>query len=215
MNGPHPILKTIFDAIGIKTADFTAATTDVITSAAHGLNNGDMIVLTTTGTLPAGLELATVYKVREATTGTFKLSVQSTNVHVDVTDTGSGTQTWTMHDVGHAINVEYYKNNEIMLDSDGGGDAEMTVKFLASYQKDAPDFSAAQSASNSFFTIAVKQLSGDSTSVVAGDTGVAFVGADKHLAFNIEDNTIVWLCAIIDPYVAGEITLKVKSSNDN
>lgn len=78
-------------------ANFTAdAGTDVITSAGHNLQNGDKVVLTTTGTLPAGLATSTAYYVRDKTTDTFKLS--ATNpfaAAVDITDAGSGTHTWT------------------------------------------------------------------------------------------------------------------------
>ena len=206
-------LKTIFSAIGIKTAAFTAATTDVITSAAHGLNNNDMVVLTTTGTLPAGLATSTVYYVVESETDTYKLVNKSTNVPVDITGTGSGTHTWTMHDVGHAINVEHYKNHEITLATDGGGDAAMKVYFLGSYQEDAPDFSAAKSVTNHFEHIAVRDR--QDNSVIAGDTGITLSGADDYRAFNVETNNLVWICAIISDWTAGEITLKVKSSNDS
>ena len=116
--------------------------------------------------------------------------------------------------VGTAINVEYYKNKELILDSDGGADAEMVVKFVGSYQKDEPDFEAAQTPANSWVTLNVKTLSGSSSNVVAGDTGVTFSGGDKHLAFNVENNNIVWLSAIVSGYVRGEVTLKVKSGND-
>lgn len=207
------VLKTIFSAIGIKTAIFTAATTDIITSAGHGLKDGNEVVLTTTGTLPAGLATSTVYIVHQAATDTFELINKSTGASVDITDTGTGAHTFTMNDTGKAINVEHYKNNEICLDSDGDGDAQMKVYFLASYQKDAPDFSAAQAVDNQFFKIAFRDRT--SNSVVAGSTGVTFSGADQHKAYNIESNNIVWLCAIIENYVAGEITLKVKSSNDS
>jgi len=208
------VLKTIFDAIGIKTAAFTAAITDIITSAAHGLKNGDMVVLTTTDTLPDGLALATVYLVHQATTDTFELINKATGASVDITDAGTGTHTFTMHDVGNAINVEYYKNCELMVDTDGDADAEMDIYFLASYQKEAPDFSAAQSADNSYFKVMVKNI--DSATTYAGSTGIAALinGNDYHSAFNVEANGIVWLCAIIDGYVAGEVTIKVKPNSD-
>lgn len=209
------VLKTIFSAIGITFGTFTAAITNVITEAAHGLNDNDMVVLSTDDILPAGLETLTVYYVIQATTDTYKLVNKVTNIPVDVTDTGSGTHTRTMHNVGHAINVEHYKNYELMLDSDGDGDAEMVVKIQASYQKDAPDFSATQADDNSWFYVNIKTLSGSSADVIAGDTGVEFTGADQHTAYNVEANNIVWINGIISGYVEGGITLKVKSGTDN
>lgn len=213
MNRANPPLKTIFNAIGIKTAAFTAATTDIVTSAAHGLKDGDMVVLSTTGTLPAGLATSTVYLVHQAATDTFELINKSTGASVDITDTGTGTHTFTMHDVGNAINVGYYNNSELMLDSDGDGDAAMVVKFQASYQKECPDFSAAQAPDNQWEYIAVRDR--NSNSVVAGDTGITFSGADDNRIFNVESNSIVWLCAIISDWTAGEISLKCKSSNNS
>lgn len=77
-------------------ATFTAnAGTDVVTSNAHGLQDGDKIVLTTTGTLPAGLSLAQGYYARDVTTNTFKISSTPYRTAIDITDAGSGTHTWT------------------------------------------------------------------------------------------------------------------------
>lgn len=205
-------LITILDAIGIHTAAFTAAITGIITSVAHGLKDSDMIVLTTTNTLPAGLSLAIVYIVEQATTNTFKLKKKSDNTHPNITDIGTGIHTWTIHDVGYSTNVEYYTHKEISLDSDGGGDAAMVVKFQGSIQKDEPDFSAAQSVSNQWEYIRVKDLqSGD---YVAGDTGITFSSADDYRMFNIESNNIKWINAIISSWTAGEITVKIKCANN-
>lgn len=117
--------------------------------------------------------------------------------------------------VGSSINIENYKNNEIMIDTDGGGNAEMAVKFLISYQKDAPDFSAAQTVDNSFSYVPVKDL--DSSTKYAGSTGIGALlnGADIHKAFNVEANNPVWITAVISGYVAGAITIKLKSNDDN
>ena len=77
------------------TADFTAAASNVITSAAHGLSNGNRITLTTTGTLPGGLSTSAIYYVIEKTTNTFELSATLDGSAVDITDTGTGTHTWS------------------------------------------------------------------------------------------------------------------------
>lgn len=73
---------------------FTAATTDIVTSAAHGLAAGTRVRLTNSGgALPAGLALATDYFVRDVTTDTFKLAATPGGEVVDITGTGSGTST--------------------------------------------------------------------------------------------------------------------------
>lgn len=73
---------------------FTAATTDTITSAGHGLSNGDVLLLTTSDTLPAGLSADTPYYVINSATDTFQLSTTSGGSAVDITDTGTGTHKW-------------------------------------------------------------------------------------------------------------------------
>jgi len=80
-----------------KTNTFTVnAGTDVITSAAaHGLNNGDRVAFTSSGTLPAGLATVTEYFVKNQTSTTFQVSATPIGAAVDITDTGSGTHTFT------------------------------------------------------------------------------------------------------------------------
>jgi len=83
------------------------ATSNVFTSAAHGLSNGDMINFDTDGTLPGGLskyieEVDTfifepyglIYYVISATTDTFQVSLTPGGSAVDITTTGSGTHYW-------------------------------------------------------------------------------------------------------------------------
>lgn len=201
-------LYTILNAIGIKTAIFTAATTDIITSNAHGLVDGNKVVLTTDNTLPAGLALATVYYVVQKTTNTFKLSTQSgtDGTPVDVTDTGTGTHTFTMHDIGRSIFVPDYRNVVFTFDTDGGGDASLTVKFQGSIQEDAPDFSAAQSATNQWDYIQTKDLEDGSS--IDGDTGISVASADDHRSVEANINALRWVNVIISGWTEGEVTVK-------
>lgn len=75
---------------------FTAAGTDVITSAGHGYLNGDRVRVTTSAAdLPAGLTVDTDYYVRDATTDTFKVSLTDGGAVVDITDAGTGVHTVT------------------------------------------------------------------------------------------------------------------------
>lgn len=214
------------DRQGTLTANFTGATTDIITSNAHGLKNGDMVVLTTTTALPAGLATATVYWVIEATTNTFKLSATSLSNYttgvgqkpdaVDITGTGTGTHTFTMHDIGRNIFVDDFRH--CILSLDGDSNANMTVKFQGSTGKsvddpdDAPDFSAAQARDNSWDYIEVYDL--ESGSAIDGDTGVAQAGTNDHRMFEVNINGISWLNAIITAYSAGNTTITIKLYND-
>lgn len=84
------------DSVTLPSATFTAdAGTDAFTSAAHGLSNGDRVVLTTSGTLPAGLSTFTPYYVVGATTNTYQVALTSGGSAINFTSAGSGNHTWT------------------------------------------------------------------------------------------------------------------------
>lgn len=91
---------------------FTAAVSDTCTSTAHGLSNGDVLLLTTSNTLPTGLSLATPYYVINKTNDTFELSASSGGAAVDITGTGTGVHKWhnptatvTLREHGSASNL--------------------------------------------------------------------------------------------------------------
>lgn len=74
--------------------------TEILTVASHGFLTGLKVRLTSTGTLPAGLELATDYFVIASTSGTLKLASSLANAlagtAVDITAAeGTGTHTIT------------------------------------------------------------------------------------------------------------------------
>lgn len=78
------------------TVTFTAdAGTDFITATGHGLSSGNLIVLQTTGTLPAGLSANTPYYLRDVTTNTFKLASSVGGAAINITDAGSGTHSYS------------------------------------------------------------------------------------------------------------------------
>lgn len=79
------------------TQTFTAsATTDLLTCYEHGVQQGDQVLLTTTGTLPAGLSLATRYFVIQRSDISFGLSALPNGKQIDITDAGSGTHTFAV-----------------------------------------------------------------------------------------------------------------------
>lgn len=96
------------DSVG--TFDFVDAdvntSTDEISETGHGFNTGDVIQLTSTGTLPDGLSLATDYYVIRVDADTIKLASSALNAEngsaVDITAaTGGGTHTLT----GQAVDI--------------------------------------------------------------------------------------------------------------
>ena len=218
----------IMDRHSIATADFTAATTDICTSAAHGLKNGDPVVLTTTTTLPAGLATSTVYYVIEATTNTFKLSLTECPTYttgvagsppvpiVDITDTGTGTHTFTMHDIGRNIDVSDFRHCIIAVH--GAGSTDGDIGFVGSIGKsatsgDCPDFSAAATATNSWVYVdAVGMI--NNTSVDGSATQIAFTGTATHTLWELNINGLKWINAILSGWTAGTVTIFCKLFND-
>lgn len=67
---------------------------DLINAPGHGLSNGAVVSMTSTGTLPAGLAAGQSYFVVSATTDTFKVSTTKGGSAVDITGSGTGTRTF-------------------------------------------------------------------------------------------------------------------------
>lgn len=77
---------------GTAVGDFTVNIgTDVITLSAHGLIDGTIVHVASSGTLPTGLSSNTLYYVRDVTTSTFRLSTTVNGLAIDLTGAGSGT----------------------------------------------------------------------------------------------------------------------------
>jgi hypothetical protein len=75
------------------TATMTIAAPAVVTLTGHTYANGDQITFTTTGALPTGLTVGTVYFVVNAATNTFQVSATSGGTAITTTGTQSGTHT--------------------------------------------------------------------------------------------------------------------------
>jgi hypothetical protein len=79
---------------GQKSATFTAdSDTETYTAAAHPFVDGLKVQLTTTDTLPDGLELLTDYYIINSDTDSFQLSESYGGSAVDIIDNGIGTHT--------------------------------------------------------------------------------------------------------------------------
>lgn len=220
---------TIMSKQGLSTANFTAATTNIITSNTHGLQNGDAVVLTTTDTLPAGLATSTVYYVIEVTTNTFKLAATTpprgyitgsggVPDEIDITDTGTGTHTFTEHDIGRNINCRDYRHAIFSFNT--ASNANLTLKFVGAVADasdsdsiyDCPDFSATQSNTNAWDYIEVLDL--ESGTAIDGDTGISPAGSDDHRLFQANVDALDYLNCILTVWSAGDVTVTVKLYND-
>lgn len=104
-------------AVGTFTVD---TSTDIITSASHGLSDGTIVHVASTATLPTGLSANTVYYVISATSSTFKLSLTSGGSAIDISSTGSGT---------HSVYDEFQVPDFRGLMPMGAGTGSLTFNF--------------------------------------------------------------------------------------
>ena len=220
---------TILDRVGILTDTFTAATTGICTQSAHGLKNGDMVVLSTTGTLPAGLALLTVYTIIEATTNTFKLSAtigcpsyttgnESSPIPiVDITGTGTGTHTYTMHDIGRSIDVSEFRHAIVSVH--GNGSTNLDLGFCGSIGKSVstpdacPDFSAASTYLNSWGWLDIVSLH-NNTSIDGSAASISMTGSAVNLLYEINVNGMKWINVLISGWSVGGVTVNIRLFND-
>ncbi len=219
---------TIMDRIATLTATFTVANaTDTCTSAAHGLKNGDMVVLTTSGTLPLGLSTATVYWVMEAATNTFKLSASPVPLYttglggagypaVDITADATDTDTFTMHDIGNNILVQEYRH--CIVSVHGTGSTNLDIGFAGSLGKSttsyaAPDFSATSSNTNSWGWLDIVSLH-NNTSIDGSAASINMAGSAVNLMYEVNTNGMRWLNAIMSGWSVGAVTIVARLFND-
>jgi len=106
---------------------------------------------------------------------------------------------------GKSINTESFRHLLFTLSS--ASNADFIIKFQGSMSNTAPDFSAAQSVTNRWDYIQVKDLQSGST--VDGDTGVTY-SADDVTRYEAIFSGYNWVSATITTYNAGAITLSVK-----
>jgi len=196
--------KIIFRSTSKVEAAFTAAVTNVITSAAHGLQDNDCIQLTTTTTLPAGLALLTNYYVISRTENTFKVSFTPGGPEVDITDIGTGTHTY--HLKGKVIYVGDFTTSDLTIDF--GSTPTMTIKLQGSVQ-DSVDLNAAQGADNRWDYIECVDL--ENGTAIDGDTGIACAGSVDHRLIEANINGLTWITVAITAYTTGVLNITIRS----
>lgn len=131
-----PALKTFTDT-DVNTE------TDVITITAHGFTTGLKGQFTSTGTLPAGLELATDYFMIVVSANTIKVASSLANAlagtAVDITDAGTAAATNTFTPTALAgANVKLQKSNDGTNWSDEGSATNITADGLIWLEKIDP-----------------------------------------------------------------------------
>lgn len=190
---------TILDAAAPRAiASSTNASPIVVTTgAAHGYATGDKIAITG-------------HAVNTNANGYWEIVVTGATTFELVGSTGNG--------VGGATGTHYprakyafaadFRDAVLSLDSDGGGDAAMTIKVVGSIQETPPDFAKPKSASNQWNTVQIINL--EDSSAVDGDAGVVLAAADINAMYEINVNGLQWISLIIENGTAGEITARVR-----
>lgn len=93
MNNTDLTWKPVSKVIAL--TSISNGTPAVFTLNSHGRSNGQTIVLSTTGALPTGLIVGTVYYIINTATNTFNVSLTSGGAAVNTTGAGSGTHSMT------------------------------------------------------------------------------------------------------------------------
>lgn len=96
----YVVVFSLPDPLANNTAVFTVTTgvgTSTINKVGHNLSNGDVIKVSSSGTLPSPLSdgLTDSYFVRNKTNDTFQVSTSAAGAIIDFTDSGTGTHTYT------------------------------------------------------------------------------------------------------------------------
>lgn len=198
----------IFDSSSKLQAAFTAATTDIITSNAHGLKRGDVIHVASSTALPAGLSASTNYYVRDITTNTFKLSTVLDGPVVNITDTGTGTHTFYLK--GKSILVADFTHMELSINASDS--PAFNIKVQKSDQ-DNVDFNASQGSSNRWVYADIVDTSTAGT-VTAGDTGVTFTGTASNKSYEVNINGAKWITLAVSGWSAGALHAVLSAYNN-
>ena len=191
----------IFSASAKLQAAFTAATTDIITSVAHGLSEGDLIQVASTTTLPTGLSASTDYYVRDVTTNTFKVSLTQGGTAVDISGAGAGTHTFYLK--GKKVLVS--DASSVILSLNTANSGAFTLQVQGSTQDDV-DFNAAASATNRYDYLQIVDL--NSGTKYPGDDGYVLAGVDQQLLFEINVNGMRWVTVLVTSWSAGNLDAK-------
>ena len=109
------------------------------------------------------------------------------------------------------MQVEDWEHVLIILSSQAS--ANFTVKFQGSHSTTCPDFSAAQTATNEWDYIQVKDY--QNNAAIDGDTGVAFAGTDDVRLFEFNTNGLKWVTATVTARSAGSCNVKFKGYSNN
>jgi hypothetical protein len=93
------------------------ATANTFTKVAHGLNENDPVVVSSTGSVPGGLRADATYFVKYVDADTLKLYSQESGTVIDLSSAGSGTITMSrVHNLGVGQRITVAQTGDPLLD---------------------------------------------------------------------------------------------------
>jgi hypothetical protein len=96
-------LRDAVGTLGTATATVSYSTTNILSCTGHGLNVGDPVMFTTSGTLPTGLAANTTYYVISTNLGANQFSVSTTFNGSILSITAAGSGTHTVHSASNVV----------------------------------------------------------------------------------------------------------------
>jgi hypothetical protein len=193
---------TLLDAVAPRAiTSSTNASPIEITAANHGYATGDKVTII--GHL-VNTNANGSWTVTRTGTNTFTLDGSTGN--------GVGAATGTHAVRSKVVFCADHDNVVLSFDTDGGGDAALTVKLVGSIQKTPPDFARPQSPTNQYEFIQMIDL--QDSSEIAGDTGLVAATADVNRLLEANINGLQWLAVLITAGTAGELTVQARLFGD-
>lgn len=111
--------------------------------------------------------------------------------------------------------LEDFKDLHLTVSATTAAASGATVKIYGSFNADCPDFSAAASLTNKYFTVSVKDL--NNVASIDGSTGIVFGASltNSIKAYMVNTNALRWLCVKVES-VTGTVDISVDlDTSDN
>lgn len=187
-------------------ATFTAVNaTEIFTSSAHGLSNGDCVTVASSTTLPNGLSASTYYYIITVTTNTFQLSTTPGGSVVTISDDGTGTHTWYQERETDSFDASPYDHLAVAIHADSS--PNLTIFCMGSEHTTKPTFLDPQSDSNSYdFQDMVDK---EDQQQIEGDDGFAII-AEDHRRFVVNDDSTKWLAFKTKDFKGGDVIIRIR-----
>lgn len=195
---------TLFDAAAPRAiaSSTNASPIEVTMAAPHGYATGDKVTIVG-------------HLVNTNANGSWEVVVTGATTLELVGSTGNGVggATGTLAPRSKIIQCSDFRDAVLAFNSDGGGDAAMTIQVVGSIQQTPPDFAAPQGPDNQYDFLQMIDMEDSST--VNGDDGIVLAAADVNRMFEVNVNGLQWLGLLLPAGTEGEITVHARIFNNN